>query len=189
MLGLEKEWSFNMKYAQELRRAMATLGQDPRTVFLGQAVLFKGTAMTDTLQDVDQSKLIEMPVCEEMQMGMATGMALTGLIPVCLFTRWNFLLLAVNQLVNHLDKLSVMSVGGYKPKVIIRTSIGAENQLNYGPQHSGDFTDAIAAMLTSVEVIRLDHTGSIEAAYHKALHREDGKSTLIVEWGDYYDSK
>ena len=81
-----------------------------------------------------------------------------------------------------------MSTVGYSPKVIIRTSIGAENQLNYGPQHSGDFTAEIAGMLSNVEVIRLDHTGSIEVAYHKALHRTDGKSTLIVEWGDFYDS-
>jgi pyruvate/2-oxoglutarate/acetoin dehydrogenase E1 component len=178
-----------MKYAEELRKAMITLSQDPRVIFLGQAVRFKGTAMTDTLQDVPPLLRIEMPVCEEMQMGMATGMALTGLVPVCLFTRENFFLLAMNQLVNHLDKLSQMSNGGYQPKVIIRTSIGAEKQLTYGPQHSGDFTTAIKSMLTNIEVIKLDWPGEIEVAYHKALHREDGKSTIIVEWGDYYDSK
>ena len=54
------------KYFDELSRAMTFLGEQGDTIFLGQAVEYKGTAMTNTLKGVPRTKLLEMPVCEEM---------------------------------------------------------------------------------------------------------------------------
>ena len=122
-------------------------------------------------------------------MGIANGLAIAGLIPVSIFPRWNFLLLAANQLINHLDKFPQMSNGGYRPKAIIRTSIGSERPLHPQHQHVGDFTDAFRLMCPNIEIIRLDETQQIFPAYQKALERTDGKSTLIVEYGDYYNEK
>lgn len=178
-----------MKYFDELKRSMDFLAQDPRTVFLGQAVAVAGTAMTNTLKDVAPDRLLELPVAEEMQMGMTTGMALTGLVPVSIFPRWNFLLYAINQLVNHLDKVQVMSNGGYKAKAIIRTGIGSQRPLHPQQQHVGDFTEAIQSMCTTIEVIRLEQPSEIFPAYEKALLREDGRSTILVEYGDFYNEK
>jgi pyruvate/2-oxoglutarate/acetoin dehydrogenase E1 component len=171
-------------YSSELRRAMEYIANHERSIFLGQAVAAPGTAMTTTLVDVPDHKKIELPVAEEMQMGMSIGLALAGWIPVSFYPRWNFLLLAVNQLVGHLDKFPTMSNGGYQPKVIIRTSIGSEHPLHPQCQHVGDFTDAFRLMLQTVEVIRLDEAEQIFSAYQKALERTDGRSTLLVEFGD-----
>ena len=168
---------------------MEFLARDPRTIFLGQAVACPGTAMSNTLKNVSRDKLLELPVTEEMQMGMSNGLALGGHVPVSIYPRWNFLLLAVNQIVNHLDKLPIVSNGGYKPKVIIRTGIGSERPLHPQHQHVGDFTDAFRLMCKTVEVIRLDEPEMIFPAYKKALEREDGCSTIIVEYGDYYNEK
>jgi pyruvate/2-oxoglutarate/acetoin dehydrogenase E1 component len=178
-----------MKYFDEMCRAMEWLAHDPRVMFLGQAVGCPGTAMTNTLKNVSRDKLLELPVAEEMQMGMANGLALAGLVPVSVFPRWNFLLLAVNQVVNHLDKFPVMSNGGYRPKVIIRTGIGSVRPLHPQFQHVGDFTDAFRLMCTNIEVIRLEEPQDIFPAYQRALEREDGKSTIVVEYGDYYSEK
>ena len=178
-----------MKYFDELKRSMEFLAQDPRTLFLGQAVACPGTAMSNTLKDVAPAKLLELPVCEELQMGMTNGLALAGMVPVSIFPRWNFLLLAVNQIVNHLDKMDLMSNGGYKPKVIIRTGIGSERPLHPQHQHVGDYTDAFRLMCRSIEIIRLDEPDQIFPAYKKALERDDGKSTIIVEYGDYHGEK
>jgi pyruvate/2-oxoglutarate/acetoin dehydrogenase E1 component len=178
-----------MKYFDEMCRAMEYLARDPRTLFLGQAVACPGTAMTNTLKNVAREKLLELPVAEELQMGMSTGLALAGHVPISIFPRWNFLLLAVNQLVTHLDKLPTLSNGGYKPKVIIRTGIGSVRPLHPQYQHVGDFTDAFRLMCTSIEVIRLDEAQDVFPAYQHALERQDGKSTLIVEYGDYYSEK
>lgn len=182
-------FSFSMKYFDELKRSMDFLAGDPRTIFIGQAVAVPGTAMTNTLRDVPRDRLLELPVAEEMQMGMTTGLALAGRIPVSIYPRWNFLLLAINQLVNHLDKIEVMSSGGFKAKAIVRTGIGSERPLHPQYQHVGDFTAALKSMCTTIEVIRLDEPADIFPAYEKALVREDGRSTLLVEYGDYYNEK
>lgn len=179
----------SMKYAEELSRAMEYLARDQRTIFLGQAVACPGTAMTNTLKNVPRDKLLELPVTEEMQMGMSTGMALTGYVPISIYPRWNFLLLAVNQIVNHLDKLPIISNGGYQPRVIIRTGIGSERPLHPQHQHIGDFTEAFRLMCQRIEVIRLDEPEQVFPAYEKALEREDGRSTIVVEYGDYYNEK
>jgi pyruvate/2-oxoglutarate/acetoin dehydrogenase E1 component len=166
---------------------MEYLANDDRTVFLGQAVAVPGTGMSNTLKDISQDKLIELPVAEEMQMGMSLGMALHGRIPISVYPRWNFLLCAVSQLVNHVDKLSLMSK--YKANLIIRTSIGSERPLHPQCQHVGDFTEAFKLMCKTVEVIRLDEPDQIFPAYEKALLRDDNRSTILVEWGDYYNEK
>ena len=177
------------KYADELSRAMTWLGSKPDTIFLGQAVEYKGTAMTGTLADVSDEKKLELPVFEETQMGMTIGMALAGLVPISIYPRWNFLLCSTNQIVNHLDKLCKMGPN-FNRKVIIRTGIGAERPIHPQHQHVGDFTDAFTLMCkNNIEVIRLDEPEYIFPAYQKALTRKDGKSTILVEWGDYYGEK
>jgi pyruvate/2-oxoglutarate/acetoin dehydrogenase E1 component len=178
-----------MKYFDELCRAMEWLASDPRVVFLGQAVACPGTAMSNTLKNLSRDKLLELPVTEELQMGMSSGLALAGQVPVSIFPRWNFLLLATNQVVNHLDKLPLMSNGGYRPKVIIRTGIGSVRPLHPQHQHVGDFTEAFRLMCRNIEVIRLDEPEQVFPAYQRALERDDGKSTIVVEYGDYYSEK
>tara|TARA_R110000824_G_C15231714_1_gene678650 strand:+ start:2896 stop:3432 length:537 start_codon:yes stop_codon:yes gene_type:complete len=178
-----------MKYFDELKRAMDWLGNKEDTLFIGQAVGYPGTGMSNTLKDVNTSKLIELPVNEEMQMGITNGIALNGTVPISVFPRWNFLVLAANQVVNHLDKIGVMSDGGYKPKVIIRTSIGAERPLHPQYQHVGDFTGGFRAMCDSINIVKLDEPKQIFEAYKEAYERDDGKSTILVEWGDYYNEK
>ncbi len=178
-----------MKYCDALKRSMEWLAQKQDTLFLGQAVEFDGTAITNTLRDVARSKLLEMPVDEDFQMGLSIGLALNGTVPISIFPRWNFLLLAANQLVNHLDKLPIYSHGEFCPKVIIRTAIGSERPINPQIQHTGDFTDGFRLMLKTVEVIRLEEPEKIFNAYKYAYERKDNKSTILVEYGDYLNEK
>jgi pyruvate/2-oxoglutarate/acetoin dehydrogenase E1 component len=178
-----------MHYKNELCRTMTWLGQQADTFFLGQAVQYNGTSITTTLKNVPSDKLWEFPVNEDMQMGMSIGMALNKTIPISIYPRWNFLLLATNQIVNHLDKICMMADEPYKPKVIIRTAIGSERPLHPQHQHVGDYTDAFRLMCKNIEVIRLDEPDQIFPSYEHAYKRTDGKSTILVEWGDYYNEK
>jgi len=188
MLELELECSFNMgKYKHELKKAMEMLASHPKTIFLGQAIEYPGTAMQSTLENIEKVRLLEMPVEEDLQMGVSIGMALAGSIPISIFPRWNFLLLAVNQIVNHLDKLSELTQLAAPPKVIIRTGIGSINPLDPGPQHKGDFTQAFKHLCNNIDVIRLDDANIILPVYEHALNRKDGKSSLIIEWSDKYN--
>ena len=116
-------------------------------------------------------------------------MALDGNIPVSVYPRWNFLLLAMNQLINHLDKINVMSNDGFKVKSIIRTGVGSQRPLHPQSQHIGDFTEEVKKMCTTIDVIKLNEPEDIFPSYEKALNRKDGRSTLLVELGDYYNEK
>ena len=171
----------------ELTRSMEYLGKFDNTIFIGQSVEVAGTAMHNTLLNIDDGKLVEMPVDEDFQMGLATGMALTGLIPISIFPRWNFLLLATNQIVNHLDKLKEITQNKNPGKVIIRTGIGSVIPLHPGPQHTGDFTEAFKLMCPNLNIVRLDKTSMIFDEYQKAYERSDGISSLLIEWSDKYN--
>jgi pyruvate/2-oxoglutarate/acetoin dehydrogenase E1 component len=64
-----------MKYFEELKKSMNYLAKHEKTIFIGQAVEVPGTAMSNTLKEINKNKLIELPVAEEMQMGITTGLA------------------------------------------------------------------------------------------------------------------
>lgn len=174
-----------MTYFTELCRAMELVGAHPRAVFMGQAVACAGTAMSKTLAGVSPDKLVELPVAEDMQMGMAIGAALRGDLPIAIYPRWNFLLLATNQLVLHLDKLPLYSNGGFVPRVIVRTAVATPHPLDPGPQHLGDFSDAFRAMLRTVQVVDLYHASQIVPEYLEAADRRG--STIIVERTEMYE--
>ncbi len=166
---------------------MNWLAEKPETYFLGQAVIADGTGMTNTLKGVDITKKLEFPVAEDFQMGVSNGLALAGKIPISIFPRWDFLILATNQIVNHLDRF--IEISDYRPKVIIRTGIGSVRPLNPHAQHRNDYTDAYRVMLRNIEIIKLEEPEDIFPAYQKAYLREDGKSTIIVEISDYLSEK
>ena len=48
-----------MKYFSELSKAMSFLGKNKKTIFIGQAVTYPGTAMTNTLKGVNIKQKLE----------------------------------------------------------------------------------------------------------------------------------
>jgi hypothetical protein len=91
-------------------------------------------------------------------------------------SRFNFLICAASQLINHLDRIPIYSK--YKPKVIVRTAVGSNSPLDPGPQHQDDFTEAFKLMLKTVEVVRVSPETVVEA-YQRAFASQ--RSTLLVE--------
>ena len=173
-----------MNYKDEITKAMNMLAAQPNTLFLGQTVVYPGSILSDTLEGVPMSKRLELPVAEEMQLGLSIGLALDGYLPISIYPRIDFLLLAINQLSNHLDVLEEMSHGEWRAKIIIRTIIGSNIPFESGPQHSRDHTDVFRTLLKNVEVVKLDHTLKVQPAYKHAL--ESDKSTLLVEEARLY---
>ena len=176
-----------MTYKEELVNAMEILAQHEKTIFLGQSGACSGNALYKTLEKVPKEKRIEMPIIEDTQMGMSIGLSLEGFIPVSIFPRMDFLILAINQLANHLDKIKEMSNNQFSPKVIIRTSLGATAPLYPGIQHCSDYTEALKCMLKNIRVVKLENSKDIVLEYKKALEAEH--STLLIEVSDLYDSE
>jgi len=168
---------------------MEWLAEKDNTIFLGQACKVSGHAISSTLEKVPEDKRVELPVFEETQMGVSTGMALEGFVPITMYPRFDFFILSCNQLINHLDKMRDMSKGDMTPRVIIRVAVGSKNPIDAGPQHTQDHTDAFRKMLTDVNVVQLNEPEDIFPAFKEAYEREDSKSTLLVEYGEYYGTK
>ena len=159
-------------FNQAVNDAMLMLAERG-AVFVGQSVKYDGAAIYHSLAGVRTEQRIELPVIEDFQMGYCTGLAIAGKLPVCIYPRMDFMLLATNQLVNHLDK----SI--FNPKVIIRTTVGQKTPLDAGPQHTQNHTRAFQLMLHNVRVDEVRTPQQVTNAYKRALDC-DG-SYLIVE--------
>ncbi len=164
---------------------MKMLGEVPNTLFIGQSVRYPGNVQFTTLKDVPIEKRIELPVFEDTQMGMSIGLSLSGYLPISIYPRMDFLLSAINQLVNHLDKIELMSEGRYKPKVIIRTAIGTRVPMNSGPQHTGDYLSSLMSLTKNITIYYLNDVDFVYRFYTSAL--KENKSSILVERGDLYD--
>ena len=173
-----------MNYKEEVQRAMDLFAEQPNSIFIGQAVEYKGTALTHQVKNFPSGKLLELPVAEEMQAGFALGLALEGYLPISLYPRMNFIILAMNQIINHLDKWEAMSVGQSKPKVIMKAVVGSQFPLDPGHQHKANYTESFRSACTNIDIVELLYPEQIVDAYKNALSSD--RSTLIIEHGDLY---
>jgi pyruvate/2-oxoglutarate/acetoin dehydrogenase E1 component len=178
-----------MKYFDELKRTMEWVAQQPRTIFVGQTVAGPGTFMYSTLRDVPKDRTLEMPINESFQMQFTLGLGLAGYIPISVYPRLNFLLLATGDMANMLDKIADLSSSQWLPKVLIRVAVGPDAPVHPGHQHVGNYAEAFRKMFNWIEVVELDEPEQIFPAYKHALEREDQRSTMLIEHGNYYQAK
>ena len=171
----------NQLYQENTKKAMDMLAKEGY-YFIGQTCEYAGSPMFGSLVDVPKKQKKEMPVFENTQMGISIGMNLLGLKVCSIFPRIDFLICAVDQLVNHLDKIKEMTHDEFTAGIIIRTQIGSKYPINGGVQHTGDYTKGLQAMLKNVKVIKIKNEKEVIPSYTEAMKRAiDGKSTLIVE--------
>ena len=178
--------NFMNKYVSEINRSMKFIAKNKKVLFLGQSVLFPGSSIYVSLKDINKKKKIELPVFEETQMGMTLGLALEGFIPISCYPRFDFLILALNQLINHIDKIDYLSDNNFKSKIIIRTMVGATKPLNAGPQHSQNHTEAIKKISKNIKVYFLKNQKNIFDLYVSAIKSKKDKIFLFVEDGNRY---
>lgn len=178
-----------MNYFDEIKRTMEWVAEHPKTMFVGQTVAGPGTFMFQTLRDLPKEKTLEMPINESFQMQFTIGMALAGYIPISVYPRQNFLLLATADMVNMLDKIPAISDNQVLPRIIIRVAVGPDTPVHPGHQHVGNYADGFRKMFSWIDVVEVEEPEDIFPAYKKALEREDAKSTMIIEHGNYYSQK
>ncbi len=178
-----------MKYFDEIKRTMEWVATQPNTMFLGQTVAGPGTFMFQTLRDVPKEKTLEMPINESFQMQFTIGMALAGYIPISVYPRQNFLLLATADMVNMLDKIPAISEDQILPRVIIRVATGPDTPVHPGHQHVRNYAEGFRKMFEWIEVVELEEPEDVFPAYKHALERKDHRSTLMIEHGNYYGQK
>jgi pyruvate dehydrogenase E1 component alpha subunit len=129
--------SYSGSYKDAMIIAMTELGQQG-AIFIGYNVV-KGDAM-GTLKNVPLEQKLETPVAENLMSGLAIGMSFEGFLPVLYFERHDFILNALDAIVNHIDKIERISHGEYKVPVVIRAVTADAGPFYSGITHSQDFT-------------------------------------------------
>lgn len=169
-------------YKQALTDAMTYLGKQDDTVFVGQQIVYAGNPMSTTLVDVSKDKMIEVPVMEETQMGISLGLTMTGKTVISFYPRWNFLICAANQLINHIDTYELMT--GKKANLLIRVGKGSDNPLDPGPQHKADFINEFKSMCPHISFYQLRTSDEIYDIYTNAY--KQGGVHVLAEYPELY---
>ena len=135
----------NISYKEAMNLAMKELG-DEGAIFIGYNVA-KGDAM-GTLKEVSTEQKLETPVAENLMSGLAIGMSFEEFLPVIYFERHDFMMVAMDAIVNHVDKIERISHGEFKVPVIIRAVTADGGPFYSGITHSQDFTEVLRAAVT-----------------------------------------
>lgn len=172
-----------MTYRDSLTAAMTALAADPQIRFVGYGLTKNGAG--GTLRGVDRRQMVECLVAENLLVGVATGLSLAGLKPVVFIERMDFILNAMDAIVNHLVRIRDLSDREFQPAAIIRCVVGnSKKPLYTGATHTQNYS-AMFADLPNLNVFELDDAESVAPAYemaHKMMTA--GITTLLVEKKD-----
>jgi pyruvate dehydrogenase E1 component beta subunit len=131
------EKTFGRAFADALGQEMEI---NPTIVVLGTDILYRGGhfGQVDGLgARFGARRVVDTPISEAGMVSLGLGAALTGLRPVVDLNFLDFMLGAMDELVNQTAKWSYMSDGTLQVPLVVRASDGAA--LGAGPQHSQAF--------------------------------------------------
>jgi pyruvate/2-oxoglutarate/acetoin dehydrogenase E1 component len=127
-----------LAYAQAMREAFAQLlASDPRVFVIGQGVWspwYAGASLMDLDREFGRDRIIDSPVSENATTAAAIGAAMVGMRPIVFHPRMDFMLLAVDPIVNQAANWSYIFAGQVQVPVVIRASINRGGE--QGAQHS-----------------------------------------------------
>jgi pyruvate/2-oxoglutarate/acetoin dehydrogenase E1 component len=127
-----------LTYAEALREATDyEMGRDPTVILMGIGVPdFKGIYGTTKglAEKYGSDRVFDTPLSEDGMTGIAIGAALAGLRPIHVHIRMDFMLLAMNQIVNVAAKMRYMYGGSVSAPIVVRGIIG--RSWGQGAQHS-----------------------------------------------------
>jgi pyruvate dehydrogenase E1 component beta subunit len=133
-------------YRQALNDTLAEeLTRDPNVLLMGEEIgKFEGSykITAGLLQKFGPKRVVDTPIAEMGFVGLAAGSAMLGLRPVVEIMTINFILMAVDQVVNHAAKIHYMFGGQSKVPLVIRTPSGGVGQL--AATHSQSFENWFA---------------------------------------------
>ena len=118
-----------IRYADALNEALIEeMARDERVFVIGEDVDLYGGVFKLTRHLVERfgpDRVVGTPISEEGFVGLAVGAAMTGLRPVVEIMYMDFIMLAMDQMVNQMAKLRYMSGGQFPMSVTIRAQAGA----------------------------------------------------------------
>lgn len=127
-----------MNYGEAIRSGFEYLLENyPEVLVIGQGVSspwYVGNSMTDLDKQFGKERVIDTPVSEAVCTGAAVGAGLCGFKSIVVHPRMDFMLYAMDPIVNQASKWSYMFGGQASPNVTIRGIINRGGE--QGAQHS-----------------------------------------------------
>ena len=169
-----------MTYREALRLALREeLTRDERVFVMGEEVgVFDGAykVTSGLLNEFGPDRVRDTPISEEGFVGAGVGAAMLGERPVVEIMTLNFLLVAMDQVINHAAKIGAMFGGEVRCPLVIRTPNGAGNQLT--AQHSQSFEGWFAAT-PGLKVVAPANPADAKGLLKAAIRDDD--PVLVVE--------
>jgi pyruvate dehydrogenase E1 component beta subunit len=177
-----------MTYREALRLAMRQeMERDERVFVMGEEVgVFDGSykVTAGLLDDFGPDRVRDTPISEEGFVGAGVGAAMLGERPIVEIMTLNFLLVAMDQVVNHAAKIGAMFGGEVRCPMVIRTPNGAGNQLT--AQHSQSF-DGWFAGTPGLKVVAPASPADAKGLLKAAIRDDD--PVLVIENLPIYKEK
>src|ERR1700722_7597209 len=159
-----------MNCGQAINQALTRLlKRDERVYLLGEDLLdpYGGAfKVTRGLSTGFPGRVLTTPISEAAIVGVATGMALRGLLPIVEIMFGDFVTLCMDQLLNHVTKFAAMYNGQVAPHLVLRTPMGGYR--GYGPTHSQTL-DKFLTAIPGLAVIAPSHLHDIGALLEHAV--------------------
>src|SRR5574341_93589 len=144
----------SLTYTQAIREGFAQLlANDPRVFVIGQGLWspwYVGTSMQDIDQEFGRQRIIDSPVSENATTGAAVGAAIAGMRPIVVHPRMDFMLLAVDPIINQAANWSYLFAGQVGVPLVIRAVINRGGE--QGAQHS-QALQALFAHIPGLKVV------------------------------------
>ena len=127
-----------LSYAEAIREGHAQLlARDPRVFLIGQGLWspwYAGGSLENLDCEFGRERLLDSPIAENAVTGLGIGAALAGMRPIVFHPRMDFLLLAMDALVNQAANWSYLFNGRASVPLVVRAVINRGGQ--QGAQHS-----------------------------------------------------
>lgn len=125
-----------MLFSEAINRGLSEALQDEDTLLCGQLVNYGHSALTKGLEKKYPDQMVTYPVAENLMNSSAMGMSLAGKRPIVLHERFDFALVGMDALINHIP-LWTKKCGVRLPLVMMMIVGHGKSQ---GPQQNKDFT-------------------------------------------------
>jgi len=170
----------SLTYVEAIREAHAQLLEnDPRVFIFGQGLWspwYAGSSLKDIELDYGRDRVLDSPVSENATTGAAVGAAIAGMRPIVFHPRMDFMLLAVDPIVNQAANWFYMFGGQVNVPMVIRSVI------NRGGEQGAQHSQALQAMFMHVPGLKVvmpatpyDAKGLLIAA------SQDGNPVLYID--------
>lgn len=176
-----------MTYKEAITKKCEEYATNENARYIGYNTIY-GSRMYGTLSSVATNKCIESPVAENLMAGLSIGLALEGMRPVLCFERHDFMLLAFDGIINHIDKLPWMSGEQFKLPIIVRAIVGGSYPINPGPMHTADYTSSLRIALKHTPVYVPRSITELDRAWAEGGLTPSG-AVVVVEYKDEYDKE